>query len=120
MGCDRVPGPFNDAVDRNDRERLEHIKRHPIGEKEMKRIMASLERANIAYTAEFARLDRIAVDVYHGQRCGFLKKYVAAWMHADAGDKRVMRSAWVELIVKYNLEVDPEGTGVPEEAEDSD
>lgn len=109
--CDRVPGPFNDAVDRNDRERREHIERHPIGEKEMKRIMVSLKRAKIAYIAEFARLDRIAVDVYHGQRCRFIRKYADAWLSADANNKRLMRSAWVELVIKYNLEVDPEGTG---------
>lgn len=111
MGCDRVPGPFNDAVDENVRQREESAKRHPIGEKEMKRIQASLERAKIAYTTEFGRLDYIAVEVFHGQWGGFIWKYADAWSHADANDKRLMRPVWVELIVKYNLEVDPEGTG---------
>lgn len=118
MGGDRIPGPLNDAVDRRDRERREFINRHPIGEKEMERIMASLERANIAWTAEFGRLDRIAVDVYHGQRGPFIRKYAAAWLAADAWNKRLMRPVWLAFIIKYNLEVDPTGTGSSEPRQD--
>ena len=113
--CDRVPGPFNDAVDLNVRQREEFAKRHPIGEKEMKRIQASFDRAQAAWIEEFGRLDEIALDVFHGKRGGFIRKYADAWSHADAWNKRLMRPAWVEFIVKYNLEVDPEGTGLEAE-----
>lgn len=86
---------------------------HAHREEERKKLQDAIERAQALWTEEFGLLDRIAVDVYHGKRGGFLKKYVAAWMHADASNKRLMWLAWVSLIVKYDLVVDPTGTGAP-------
>ena len=70
MGGDRIPGPFNDAV-----------------------------------------------DVYHGKRGGFLRKFADAWTHADMGNKYLMKPVWQALIRKYNLEEDPDGTGASEPRE---
>jgi len=79
----------------------------------MKRKRDALARARTSWTHEFGRLDVIAVDVYHGKRGGFLRKYADAWIHADAFNKRLMQPAWEALIKKYGLEEDPHGTGKP-------
>ena len=109
MGGDRVPGPFNDAVDEETRRRRELIERHLSGEDITQDLDALILRAQAAWLAEFGRLDEIAVDVYHGQRGGFIRKYADAWGHADAFNKRLMRPAWEAFIRKYNLEEDPSG-----------
>lgn len=115
MGGDRVPGPFNDAVDERDRDRIEFMKRHGVAEKVIK---ATLAQARADYIAGLLRLDGIAVDVYHGRRGNFLKKYADAWLAADPSNKKKMRPAWIEFIVKYNLEADPKGTGSSESRQD--
>ena len=114
MGGDRVPGPFDEAVDEETRRRRELHERHLEGDENMERIRETLELVKVHYAAEFFRLDEIAVDVYHGRRGGFLIKYADAWLHADAWNKRLMRPVWEAFIRKYGLEEDPTGTAVSE------
>lgn len=118
MGGDRVPGPFNDAVDERDRERREALERHLEGKENVDKYQEAINRARASWLAEFLRLDEIAVDVYHGRRGGFIRKYADAWLHADAYNKRLMRPAWEAFIRKYGLETDPEGTAVSRVLED--
>jgi len=114
MGGDRVPGPlsrFIPSIDEYLRARLEALATgNPHGES----VAKVLRRARASWIAEFGRLDEIAVDVYHGRRGGFIRTYADAWLHADAYNKRLMRSAWEAFIRKYGLEEDPEGTAVSE------
>jgi len=111
MGGDRIPGPFNDAVDEETRRRREQNERHLEGEENKKKVQEALERAQASWLAELGRLDEIAVDVFSGKRCEFIRTYSDAWLHADAYNKRLMRPTWLALIRKYDLEEDPEGTG---------
>lgn len=110
MGGDRVPGPFDDAVDEETRRRRELTARALGGEDDRDRIVRALEKTRASHLAEFGRLDMIAVDVTQGNRGGFLIKYSAAWLHADAWNKRLMRPVWEAFIRKYGLEEDPAGT----------
>lgn len=109
MCGDRVPGPFSDAVDRRDRERRETRERHREGC--AKTIERALAEARASYTAEFLQLDEIALGVFHGKRGSFVRKYTDAWLHADMGNKRLMRPVFEAFIRKYDLEADPTGTG---------
>jgi len=118
MGGDRIPGPFDDAVDEETRRRRELRERHLEGDDNMERIRETLQSVKVHYAAEFLRLDEIAVDVYHGRRGGFLIKYADAWLHADAYNKRLMKPVWQAFIRKYDLEENPEGTAVSEPRKD--
>ena len=69
----------------------------------------ALKRAQEAWLDEFELLDNIAVRVVHSRHGAFLKKFAAAWLHADAFNKRIIRVAWVLLIEKYDLQKDPDG-----------
>ena len=113
MGGDRIPGPLNDAVDEETRRLRELAGGHLDDEESMKRMRDVLARARDSWIHEFGRLDEIAVDVYHGHRGGFIRKFADAWHHADAFDKRLIQRAWEAIILKYGLEEDPEGTGKP-------
>jgi len=114
MGGDRIPGPFNDAVDEETRQRREQNERHFGGEENEKTIQKALDRAQASWIAEFGRFDEIAVDVFYGHRGRFIRKYADAWLHADAWNKRLMKPVFQALIRKYDLEADPKGTGVLE------
>lgn len=111
---DRIPNQFSDAVDEETRQRREWLERHRDGFPRARKVQEALDRARTSWIAEFGRLDEIAVDVYHGKRGGFLKKFADAWLHAEACNKRLIKPMWAALIRKYGLEEDPKGTGVPE------
>ena len=64
-----------------------------------------IKQAQESYLVEFELLDRIAVDVFHSRRGGFLRMFADAWLGADAENKRILRPAWLELIRKYSLDV---------------
>lgn len=114
MGGDRILGPFNDAVDEETRQRRELNERHLGGEENARKIQEALDRAQATWIEEFGCLDEIAVDVFHGRRGGFIRKYADTWLHADAWNKRLMKPVFQALIRKYDLEADPKGTGVLE------
>ena len=118
MGGDRVPGPFDDAVDEETRRRRELIKRHLTGEDITRDLDKLLLRARASWLSEFGRLDDVALDVFHGHPGGFIRRYADAWLHADAWNKRLMRPVWEAFIRKYDLEEDPTGTAVSKVRED--
>jgi len=118
MGGDRVPGPFDDAVDEETRRRRELTERHLKGVENADKLDKALARARASWLEEFGRLDELAVDVFHGRRGGFLIKYADAWLHADAWNKRLMQPVWEAFIRKYGLEEDPTGTGASEPPKD--
>ena len=66
------------------------------------------EIIDAAREAEFGLLDRIALDVVHGRRGCFLRKFADAWLHADAHNKSILRPAFLALIDKYSLQEDLE------------
>jgi len=114
VGGDRIPGPYDDQVDKETRQRREFRERHLGGEKNEKKIYKALLQVQASYAAEFLYLDEIALGVFHGRRGGFIRKYTAAWLHADAWNKRLMKPVFQALICKYNLDEDPTGTIVSE------
>lgn len=50
-------------------------------------------------------LDKIAVEVVHGNRGEFLRKFADAWLSADDSNKTILRPAFLRLIEKHDLEV---------------
>jgi len=56
------------------------------------------------YQAEIIRLTEVAEEVYKSDRGSFLKAQADAWCKADWSDKRILKSAWTSIIVKYSLE----------------
>ena len=111
MGGDRIPGPFNDIVDENSRRRRELIRRHLEGKENADKYQEAIDRSRAYWIQEFGRLDEIAIEVFNGRRGGFLIKYVDAWLHGDVYNRRLMKPVFCALILKYNLEEDPKGTG---------
>lgn len=71
----------------------------------------AFDTAWTAHRAKVERLNRIAVDVYHGNRESFIKAMAEAWERADPTNKRIILPAWEAIVVKYGLEEDPTGTG---------
>ena len=50
--------------------------------------------------------DEIARFVLNSEHGSFLKKMADAWLHADPENKEILRGAWAEIIVKYDLNVE--------------
>ena len=50
--------------------------------------------------------DEIARFVLKSEHGGFLKKMADAWLQADPENKAILRGAWAEIIVKYDLNVE--------------
>ena len=61
-------------------------------------------RINKVYHHRLERLDEIAVQVFHSSRGSFLKSMADTWCRADIYNKRILWSAWVQLIEKYSLD----------------
>lgn len=70
-------------------------------------------KAENKYRNEVARLDEIAIEVYHGKRGSFVKALADVWCRADPSNKRIVKPAWEAIVVKYDLAEDPSGTGRP-------
>ena len=103
--------PLDDQVDERTR-RLQELFKRGLGVDAVGRTPLELiDNAELLWIEEFGRLDSVALDVFHGRSSGFLTKYAAAWLHADAWNKRLMRPVWESFIRKYNLHEDPEGDG---------
>lgn len=108
MGGDRVPGPLDDAVDEETRQRKESHERHRGEIRHGEGIQGTILRAQASHAAEFNRLDEIAVDVYHSTHSSFLRAFADAWCKADQWNKMILRPAWVKVIEKYNLHKEAE------------
>jgi len=67
------------------------------------------DRAEEKYQVDVDRLSEIAVQVYHSDRDAFLKAMADAWLKADPSDKRILRPAWVAIVIKHGLAKEAEG-----------
>lgn len=104
MGGDRIPGPLSRFIPSLEEYLRARLRALATGNPQGDDVPGLLLQARASYVAEFLRLDDIAVDVYHGRRGGFIRKYADAWLHADAYNKRLMKPAWESFIRKYGLE----------------
>lgn len=61
------------------------------------------DRPEEKYRREVKRLNRIAQCVWNSDRGHFERKLADAWVHADSFNKRILKSAWEAVVVKYRL-----------------
>lgn len=105
MGGDRVPGPFNDAVDEETRRRREENKRHLEGKENAEKVQEALRQARATLIAEFGKLNEVALATIGSPgQSPFLIKYAGAWLAGDAYNKRLMVPVFKAFIRNAGLD----------------
>ena len=63
------------------------------------------DRVNYTYIVDLKKLNAVALQILHNRHGNFIKAFANAWLKADPYNKEILKTAWLNLIEKYDLDM---------------
>lgn len=62
------------------------------------------DKVNCTDVTKLGDLDTVAIRILQSRHGSFLKAFADAWLKADPYNKGILKTAWLALIEKYDLD----------------